>query len=395
MYQAQAAIYAGRLDQGVELADKAIEIARRHDAADELHMAISFRGIAKLFAGDLAAGMQDIDESAAAASSGQLDLRISSDIFCVAIAGCRNIGDLERAGQWADEGERWMERNGAGGFPGVCKVHRAELKMFRGDWSGAEQEARAACDELQRFRLLDGLGFAHNAIGEVRLRMGDLDGAATEFDRAYEHGHDAQPGLALLQLARGEIDDARRSLGRALAAASGSGGPADLANRARLLPAQVEIALAAGDLDAARAAVEELESIATGFERPYFKAGALTARGELLLGERKPVEASPVLDQSWRLWQTHDLPYEAARARLLYGEALAAEGDQAMARRDLLAARSTFDRLGARLDVERVDRLLGPDAGTAAAARVRRARRADLHVHRHRRLDRSRRDHGR
>jgi class 3 adenylate cyclase len=369
VYQSQAAIYAGRLDQGIELADKAIEIARRHDAADELHMATSFRGVAKLFAGDLAGGMQDIDESAAAASSGQLDLRMSSDIFCVAIGGCRNIGDLERAGQWADEGERWMERNGAGGFPGVCKVHRAELKMFRGEYAEAEQEARKACEELQRFRLLDGLGFAYNAIGEVRLRMGDLDGAAAEFDRAYEHGHDAQPGLALLQLARGEIDDARRSLGRALAAASGNGGPTDLANRARLLPAQVEITLAAGDLDAARAAVEELESIAVGFERPYFKAGALTARGELLLGERKPVEASPVLDQSWRLWQTHDLPYEAARARLLYGEALAAEGDQAMARRDLLAARSTFERLGARLDVERVDRLLGPDEGGAAAAR--------------------------
>jgi class 3 adenylate cyclase len=369
LYQSQAAIYAGRLDQGIELADRAIEIAQRQDAPDELHMATSFRGIAKLFLGDLAGGMQDIDDSAAAASSGQLDLRMSSDIFCVAIAGCRNVGDLERAGQWADEGERWMERNGAGGFPGVCKVHRAELKMFRGEWPEAEQEARQACDELQRFRLLDGLGFAYNAIGEVRLRMGDLEGAAAEFDRAYEHGHDAQPGLALLQLARGEIDDARRSLGRALAAASGNGGPADLATRARLLPAQVDISLAAGDLDATRAAVEELETIAVHFERPYFKAGAMTARGELLLGERKPVEASPLLGQSWRLWQSNDLPYEAARARLLYGEALAAEGDQSMARRDLLAARSTFDRLGARLDVERVDRLLGPDAAAAATSR--------------------------
>ena len=374
VYESQGAIYGGRLDQGIELADKAMEIARRHDAVDELHMAMSFRGVAKLFAGDLAGGMQDIDESAAAAASGQLDLRMSSDIFCVAIGGCRNVGDLERAGQWADEGERWMRRNGAGGFPGVCKVHRAELKMFRGEWAEAEQEARAACEELRRFHLLDGLGFAYNAIGEVRLRMGDLDGAAAEFDRAYEHGHDAQPGLALLQLARGELDDARRSLGRALAAASGNGGPADLANRARLLPAQVDIALAAGDLDGARAAVEELESIATGFERPFFKAGALTARGELLLGERRPDEASPLLDLSWRLWQTHDLPYEAARARLLYGEALAAEGDRATARRDLLAARSTFDRLGARLDVERVDRLLG-SAGSAAAGSAERVER--------------------
>jgi class 3 adenylate cyclase len=117
--------------------------------------------------------------------------------------------------------------------------------------------------------------------------------------------------------------------------------------------------------------VEELEAIAAEFGRPMFTAGALTARGELLLGEEKPAEASPVLGQSWRLWQSSDLPYEAARARLRYAEALAAEGDRAAARRDLRAARSTFERLGAALDLLRVDALLevisGDGAGDGAA----------------------------
>ena len=75
--------------------------------------------------------------------------------------------------------------------------------------------------------------------------MGDLDAAAEAFDRAYEYGHDAQPGLALLQLARGEVADARRSIDRALVAAAGTGGVADRTTRARLLPAKVDIALAA------------------------------------------------------------------------------------------------------------------------------------------------------
>ena len=124
------------------------------------------------------------------------------------------------------------------------------------------------------------------------------------------------PGLALLHLARGEVGDAQRAIERALATASGTGALSDRATRGRLLPAQVDIALAAGDLDTARLAVEELESIAADFERPLFRAGALTARGELLLGEDKPTEASPILGQSWRLWRTTDLPYESARARL-------------------------------------------------------------------------------
>jgi class 3 adenylate cyclase len=260
-----------------------------------------------------------------------------------------------------------MRRNGAGGYPGVCRVHRAELKMLRGEWSEAEQEARQACEELQRFRLMDGVGYAQYAIGEVRLRMGDLDAAAEAFDRAYEYGHDAQPGLALLQLARGEIPEAGRSIARAIAATAAGGALTDRATRGRLLPAQVEIAIASHDLATAREAVEELESIAEQFERPLFQAGAMTARGELLLGEEKAAEASPVLGQSWRLWQATDLPYEAARARLQYAEALTAEGDVATARRDLLAARAAFERLGASLDVERIEELL-TKSGAAGAA---------------------------
>jgi class 3 adenylate cyclase len=126
--------------------------------------------------------------------------------------------------------------------------------------------------------------------------------------------------------------------------------------------------LVAGDLEEVRKAVEELEAIAKDFERPLFKAGALTARGELLLGEKRSAEASPVLGQSWRLWQTSDLPYEAAKARLRYAEALAAEGDDATARRDLRAARSSFERLGATTEIRRVDELLGDDQGAATVA---------------------------
>jgi len=48
---------------------------------------------------------------------------------------------------------------------------------------------------------------------------------------------------------------------------------------------------------------------------------------------------------------------------LRYAEALAAEGDEATARRDLLAARGAFERLGATLDLQRVDALLGADGG--------------------------------
>ena len=366
VFYALGALMTGRIAEGIELADRAMDLARTYQDSDAKFMAMSFKGMALVFAGDWQTGLALIDEAAAAASSGQLGLRAASDIYCNTIAACRNIGDLHRAAQWADEGERWMHRQAVGGYPGICRVHRAELKRLRGQWPEAEQEARQACEELQRFGLLDAIGYAHNEIGEVRLRMGDLDAAAEAFDRAYEYGHDAQPGTSVLHLARGEIEEATRSIERALAPTKLADQPVDRATRARLLPAQIDIALAAGDLETARTAVTELESIAVDFQRPVFEAGALTGRGELLLGEAKPSEASPILSRSWRLWLETSLPYESAQTRLHYAEALAAEGDASSARRDLRAVRTVFERLGARLDLARVDALLGDDASATA-----------------------------
>jgi class 3 adenylate cyclase len=361
------ALMSNRLAEGIGLMDGAIALAREIRDRDSEFMAMSFAGMARVFAGDWKAGLAQIDEAAAAASSGQIGLVPASDIYCTTIAACRSAGDLDRARQWADEGERWMRRQGVGGYPGICRVHRAELKMLRGQWSEAERDARQACEELERFRLFDGIGYAHYAVGEIRLRMGDLDGAGAAFDRAYEYGHDAQPGLALLHLARGDVDEANRLIGRALAATAGEGGASDRGALGRLLPAQIDIALAAGDLETAGRAVADLEAVAKDYQQPVFQAGALTGRGELLLGEDRPSEASPLLGRSWRLWQETDLPYEAARARLHYAEALAAEGETSAARRDLRAVRAVFERLGASLDLQRVDALLAADGSAPIA----------------------------
>ena len=284
-----------------------------------------------------------------------------------------------------------MRRRSAGGYPGICRVHRAELKMLRGLWPEAEQEARNACDELERYRLIDAVGFAHYEVGEVRLRMGDLTAAAEAFERAYEHGHDAQPGLALLQLAMGEADEAARSISRGLDAMAGSSGSRAIVWRARLLPAQVAIALSRGDTQTARNAAEELESIASEVGLPALEAAALTSRGYILVHEGHPSDALPILGRAWRLWQEIDLPYESARAREVYGNALMASGDSGAATRDLRAARAVFERLGAGLDLRRLEEVLGEDKGRFVAGTPHAG--ADLHVHRHRDVERLGRTH--
>jgi class 3 adenylate cyclase len=338
------------------LADEAIDLARRTGNRDAEGLVLAFKGYVLVARGMWKEGLALIDEATATALSGE-SLRSASDVYCVTIATCRNLGDFQRAGEWTQVADRWMSRYSLGGYAGVCKVHRAELKRLHGDWTAAEEEAVNACKELERYHLMDGVGMAHYEIGEVRLHMGDLTGAEESFQKAYEFGQEPQPGLALLMLATGRAPEAEQALDRLLDGGEG-GPPIDLLTRARLLPAQVEIALARDDLAKARSAVAELEGLAAEYQRPAFQAAALTAAGEVALHEGDTATAMSVLDRAWRAWQAIDFPYESARARTSLGQAHLEGGDLGRARMELAAARSTFERLGAKVDLRRVDEIL-------------------------------------
>lgn len=363
------------LAAALELVDEALVLARRHGSRDAESTALSMKGSALISGGQWREGMALLDEATAAALSGELNLRSASDIYCQTISACRSMGDFRRASEWTEEANRWMNRFSVGGYTGVCCVHRAELKRLRGNWTEAEEEARDACKELERYHILDGVGFAHYEVGEVRLHMGDLVGAEEAFLAAYETGRDPQPGLALLMLARGEVDEAATALARALAEGPESQGQhQDLLSRARLLPAQVEVALARDDLATARAATEELEKLSAEFERPAFEAAALTAQGEIQLHEGDAAAAARVLDRAGKLWRQIEFPYESARARVWLGQALIATGDGGAGRMELGAARSTFMKLGAVLDLKRVEALLSqgrePEADRARVTKT-------------------------
>jgi len=355
----EAFLFHDDIDAALPLADEALDLARRYGNRDAESTALVIKGTALISAGRWREGMALLDEATAAALSGEVDLRSASDVYCTTISACRSMADFQRASQWTDKADRWMSRNSVGGYTGVCSVHRAELKRLHGSWPEAEAEALTACKDLERYHLLDAVGFANYEVGEVHLRMGDLAGAEQSFFTAYENGSDALPGLALLKLAQGHADEAASTLARALSDGAGNQGERkDVLNRARLLPAQVDVALARDDLETARAATIELEQIATEFQRPAFDAAAQTARGGVALAEGDAEAAIKAFDRSWRMWREVEFPYEAARARMLLGQAWAAAGDHAVARMELGAARSTFMKLGAALDLKRVDELL-------------------------------------
>jgi class 3 adenylate cyclase len=363
--RAHQARLRGDLDTAVEHARKTIEVGTRFGDPNLIALGLYDQGNALVEQGHVDEGFALLDESTVAAVSGELDPHTTAIVYCGIITSCRDLGDYARAGDWTDAAKRWCERQAISGFPGVCRVFRAEIMRLRGNWLDAEEEVGLACSELRDFApAVAGHGFYE--LGELRLRMGDLDAAEDAFRQAHALGREPQPGLALLQLARGEVDTAARSIGRVTDEES----PTRLA-RARLLPAQVQIALAAGDGEQARAAAAELEHISEEYGSPALGAAAATARGAVQLDGGEAHAAIETLKRARRLWQEIDAPYEAAQTRILLAEAYAGDGDRAAAELELRAGRDAFANLGAVRDASHAGALLERVSGGEARRAVR------------------------
>ena len=333
-------------------AEQALEIARRQGDDDLQALSLQDRGRMLVNQGKVTEGMAAIDEAMAAAASGQIGPRTTGRMFCNMMSTCEKMADYRRAREWNESARQWCEPHGESGYPGICRVHRAELLRLHGSWPEAEVEARRASRELEGF-ISDAAGEAYYELGEIRLLMGDVDAADALFRQAHELGRDPVPGLALLRLEQGKVESARALIARALSDPLMT--PLD---RAKLLPAQAEIAVASGDAQVARAAATELTSIADAYASPALAARAAFASGLADLTEGQPAMAAANLRRAWKLSRDSDLPYEAACARVSLGTAYRACGNEEDAGLELQAASASFERLGAKAAARRSAELL-------------------------------------
>lgn len=366
--EADITTLGGNFDRAAELAQRASEIGVLFDDRDLQMLALMIRGRECVNRGAIEEAMPLLDEAMAAVVSGELRPGTSCEIYCRTVHTCQLLGDYRRASEWTDAAERCNARENIAHLTGECRTHRAAVLRARGSWDEAEAEAKSACD----FDLfLDAgvhLGRALYDIGEIRLRRGDFAAAEDYFQQVAtgsQLSNPPQPGLALLRLAQGRPEDALSSIRNALA--SGATETIDRLTRASLLPAQAEIAIVLGDLDTARASAEELEGIAGDYRTPGMEASAACVRGAVHLAEASAAEAVSSLRRGWRLWQQAEVPYEAARARMLLATAYGVQDDHESARSELQAAKAAFDRLGAEPDANRATELLDEYARVSAA----------------------------
>jgi DNA-binding NarL/FixJ family response regulator len=347
-------IAAGDPAGAIEAASRAAGIGDRFAEPDLSALARHLQGRILIQEGRPAEGLALLDEAMVAVTAGELSPLVTGLIYCSVIDGCQEIHALERAREWTSALARWCDdQPDLVAFTGVCQVHRAEIMRLNGDWQAALEEARRAAQRCLAAGNRQATAAAHYQQAEVLRLRGEFTAAEEAYASASNSGCEPQPGLALLRLGQGRIDVAAAAMRRVMSAST------DRLQRLKLLPAHVEVMLAADDLDAARAACEELERIAHGFASAVLGAMAAQARGALELAAGEPEKAVAPLRLASQAWQSIQAPYLAARTRALVGQACRALGDEDGAKLELAAAQAAFAQLGAAPDETRIEALQG------------------------------------
>ena len=355
--KALGAMMQGELEGAVAMFDEAYELAKRVGDRDGQMLSLSGKGRVLISAGQIDKGLALLDEASASALCGDISAHSAGLVYCITISSCQDVGDYRRAAEWTEAANNWCDTLDVTGFPGACRIHRAEAMRMRGDWAAAETQALTACEELKDFdQMIPAAGWYE--IGEIRRRRGDLAGAEEAYRISSELGREPQPGLSLVRLAEGKVEVALAGVKRSLEEAQSP------LFRLRRLPAQVEIAIAAGDLKTARGAADEMEQTVDAYKIGERRAAAFDAmvhfsRGQILLADKDWGGAIASLKHARDEWQGVGAPYETARVRAALGTAYRRAGDEHGSTVELEGALATFERLGAEPEAARIQEQLG------------------------------------
>jgi DNA-binding CsgD family transcriptional regulator len=344
-------IIGGDPAAAVDVLREAVEIGTRFGDRSLVALARQGQGRALIRLGETKKGVALLDEAMVSIEAGDVSPLIAGNVYCSVLEGCSELYDIRRAQEWTSALSRWCEAQpDLVPFRGQCLIRRSELMQFHGEWDSALREAQQARARLSEPPPQAAVGAAYYQEAELHRLRGEFAEAEQAYRAASQWSRKPRPGLALLRLAQGQTDAAVATAQGLLAEARGDARP-------EVLAAWTEIALAIGDVDAGRAAANELARIAEEANVLLLSALAAQANANVLMAERDMPGAIAAARRSWMLFQEIEAPYYAARARVVIGCAARALGDHEAAAMELDAARMVFEQLRAEPDIARVDDL--------------------------------------
>jgi DNA-binding CsgD family transcriptional regulator len=340
------------------LARQAVEIGRANGNFGLELMAMHAVGQALVQQGRTEEGMSLLDEAMAGVIGGEGgDPMAVAQMSCMTMVVCGSCLDLERATQWVQSLERFIDRYGCPFLYAECRTYYGRVLFENGDWSAAEALLADAIS-MSRGVFAAPHAFASGTLAELRLAQGRVEDAGRVL-RGVEGREEAAAAVASLHLKLGEPSVAAAVLRRRLAATSPD--RLDAAAVIELL-GEAEIAL----LDSGAAIERGRALVALGAVNDCH---LMVAHGERLLGHAlastDAMAARAHLETALAAFSQAGIPYRAAQTRLLLAQVLRRE-DQAVAVAEARAALSVFEDLGAGRDADAAAALLR-DLGVKAA----------------------------
>ena len=337
-------MFEGDRDRKEALFREALDVGRTSGDRDLEFLALAYLGASLVHADRSEEGMVHLDEALAAVAGGEVeDFTALEEIFCQLFSACEHAHDVTRADQWIRVGDAVAARRKLPAVSAFCHTHYGGVLTAAGRW----EEAERTLGEAVR---LWGLG--HQALragalvrlADLRVRQGRFE-EAEQLLAGMEDSVEAARPLGAIHLARGESSLAAHVVERALRQTDTSSTGA-----APLLALLVDIRLAAGDLDGARAAADALEACAAAHPTDYLVALAALAQGQLCLATASG-DPSGCLHQALAGFGRARLPMELARTRMALARMLVSDQPE-VAMAEARSALEAFERLQAARDAD-------------------------------------------
>jgi hypothetical protein len=185
------------------LARQAVEIGRANGNSDLELMAMHAVGQALVQQGRTEEGMSLLDEAMAGVIGGEGgDPLTVAQMSCMTMVVCGSCFDLERATQWVQSLQGFIDRFGCPFLYAECRTYYGRVLFENGDWGAAETFLTDAID-MSRGVFAAPHAFACGTLAELRLAQGRLEDAARVL-RGVEGREEAAAAVASVHLARGE-----------------------------------------------------------------------------------------------------------------------------------------------------------------------------------------------
>ena len=337
-------------------AHAALEVAHALSDPDVECMALAQLGRAVVRKGRVDEGVALLDEAMTVALGGETrDPLACGDACCTTLVVCDSLADLHRAAEWCAAVVEFTERRRFIPVQSWCRAIYAGVLIRAGDWKRADDVLAEALGRQPIRSKQGGRALPLAVLAGLRLRQGRVEDAAMLLDGLDEEPAAVAP-LVELSVERGDHAYAHALLDRRPETDDGV-----------LLVLRGALALATGDLDAARSTSQRLHDLAATAGRADLAAESTLLAGRAAALDGDLVAAADALEDAVVRFSTLQFPLEAARARLALARVQATSGSP-LALSTARAARDSFEELGARTDADRAAALLRELGATGRSA---------------------------